>query len=140
MSTILLIDDDPRMLAMIQRILQSENYQVATAASGALGLELFRQLKPNLVITDILMPDKDGIETLREIRNLDPHARIIAISGGGRAKYRNFLEIAQEFGATEVLEKPFRREQLLTAVFRVLKGVSVARYRSDPRGGGRDKA
>lgn len=66
MSTILLIDDDPRMLTMIQRILQSENYQVATAASGVLGLELFRQLKPKLVITDILMPDKDGIETLRK--------------------------------------------------------------------------
>jgi DNA-binding response OmpR family regulator len=121
MTTILLIDDDPRMREMIGRILQSAEFQVIEAASGTAGLALFREHKPDLVITDILMPDKDGIETVHDIRKFDPQARIIAMSGGGRAKYTNFLDIAQEYGAAEVLEKPFRREQLLAAVSRVLK-------------------
>jgi CheY-like chemotaxis protein len=117
---ILVIDDDPAMRDMIQRILVSANFDVVEAANGVAGLSLFRQHKPALVITDILMPDMDGIEALREMRRLDPQTRVIAISGGGRTKYKNFLEIAQEFGAGEVLAKPFRREQLLAAVSRML--------------------
>lgn len=119
---ILLIDDEPRMREMIRGMLESEKFEVLEASNGVVGLALFQRHKPAVVITDILMPEKDGIETLREIRKLDPEAKIIAMSGGGRAKYTNFLTIAQEFGASEVLEKPFRREQILSAVARTLKG------------------
>lgn len=123
MGPILLIDDEPRMREMIRGMLESEKFDVIEASNGAIGLALFRRHGPALVITDILMPEKDGIETLREMRKLDPNARIIAMSGGGRAKYTNFLAIAQEFGAAEVLEKPFRREQMLAAVARTLRGL-----------------
>jgi len=121
MSTVLVIDDDPGMREMMRSMLESAKYQVILATSGVSALPLFREQRPQLVITDILMPDKDGIETVREIRKIDPDAKIIAVSGGGRAKYTNFLHIAQEFGASEVLEKPFRREELLAAVGRTIK-------------------
>jgi len=124
MGLILLIDDEPRMREMIRSMLESEKFEVIEASNGVVGLAQFKRHRPALVITDILMPEKDGIETLREMRALDPKARIIAMSGGGRAKYTNFLTIAQEFGATEVLEKPFRREQILAAVARALAGVA----------------
>jgi len=124
MGPILLIDDEPRMREMIRGMLESEKFEVIEAPNGFVGLAQYRRHKPALIITDILMPEKDGIETLREIRKLDPDAKVIAMSGGGRAKYIDFLAIAQEFGATEILEKPFRREQMLAAVGRALRGAA----------------
>ncbi len=86
MSLILVIDDDPAMRDILRTILQSVKFQVIEAANGVAGLSLFRERKPNLVITDILMPEKDGIETLREMRKIDANALIIAMSGGGPRK------------------------------------------------------
>lgn len=120
MSTVLVVDDDAGMRDLIRSMLESAQYQVVVATSGVSALPLFREHRPQLVITDILMPDKDGIETVREIRRIDPQAKIIAVSGGGRAKYTDFLRIAQEFGAAEVLEKPFRREDLLAVAARTI--------------------
>jgi CheY-like chemotaxis protein len=120
MDMILVIDDDSAMRETIRRMLESANYEVVEATSGVAGIKLFRLHRPRLVITDILMPDKDGIETVCEVRKIDPHARIIAISGGGPMTDMYFLKVAQEFGAVETLEKPFRREELLAAVARVI--------------------
>jgi two-component system, chemotaxis family, chemotaxis protein CheY len=120
METILVIDDEPAMRQMIRGILESAAYRVIEAPNGTVGLAQFRDHRPCLVITDILMPDKDGIQAVKELRKFDPEARIIAISGGGRAKYMNFLAIAKEFGAAESLSKPFRRDELLASVTRVL--------------------
>ncbi len=122
METILVIDDEPAMRQMIRGILESASYRVIDAPNGAIGLALFREQRPGLVITDILMPEKDGIEAVKEMRKIDPEVLIIAISGGGRAKYMNFLEAAKAFGAAESLAKPFRRDQLLAAVASVLAG------------------
>lgn len=120
MHTILVIDDEAPMRKMIRTILESSEYQVIEAPNGITGLRLFREHRPALVITDILMPDKEGIETIREIKQVDPHARIIAISGGGRAARTDFLKVAEKFGALESLKKPFRRNELLASVERVL--------------------
>lgn len=120
MNTVLVIDDDPGMRSIIRDMLQSADCQVLEAPNGVAGLPMYREHRPQLVITDILMPEKDGVETVRELRKIDPHVPIIAISGGGRAKYTQFLKIAREFGATETLEKPFRRGDLLAAVSRAL--------------------
>jgi YesN/AraC family two-component response regulator len=101
-------------------MLQSLNVQVIEAANGVAGLSIFRKHKPHLVITDIMMPEKDGIETLREMRVIDPKARIIAISGGGGGKYANPLALARELGAVAAFEKPLHRQQFVTAVSRAL--------------------
>lgn len=119
-NTVLVIDDERAMREMLRSILESVRYHVIEAENGVAGVQLFREHKPALVITDILMPDRDGIETVRELRKLDPQAVILAISGGGRAKYTSFLKVAREFGAAEALQKPFRREELLAAVQRLI--------------------
>jgi DNA-binding NtrC family response regulator len=120
MSTILVIDDEAPMRKMIRTILESAHHQVIEAPNGITGLRLFREQRPELVITDILMPDKEGIETIREIKQIAPKARIIAISGGGRTSRTDFLTVAEKFGAMESLKKPFRRNDLLACVERVM--------------------
>ena len=116
MTTILIIDDEPPVRDSIRHVLEIAKYQVLEAANGAAGIKLYREHKPSLVITDMLMPDKDGFEIIREIRGLDPRARIIVMSGGGQWGNNQFLRMAREFGAIESMAKPFRREELLSAV------------------------
>lgn len=105
---------------MIRRIVESAGYRFIGADNGASGLELFRNHRPELVITDIYMPDKDGLETVREIRTLDPAARIMAVSGGGALGDVRYLAAAEMFGAVTSLQKPFRKQELIEAVQRVL--------------------
>jgi DNA-binding response OmpR family regulator len=125
MCKVLLIDDDAAMRAMISRMVGAAGHEVVEAANGVAGLELFRDHRPELVITDILMPQKDGLETVREIRQIDPTVRIIAISGGGAGGYTNFLRIAQSFGATETLQKPFRQAELLAKIEGLMSRAAV---------------
>lgn len=120
MTTILVIDDEPLVRKMVRGILESAQFGVIEATSGVSGVQMFREQQPDLVITDMLMPDKEGVQTVREIRDINPQARIIAMSGGGRAARTDFLPIAMKFGAVESLKKPFRRDDLLGAVRRVL--------------------
>ena len=120
MHTVLLIDDDPGVRSVLRLMLQSLNVQIIEAADGIAGLLFFRNHSPALVITDIMMPEKDGIEILREMRAINPEARIIAISGGGGGKYANALALARELGAVAAFEKPLHREQFVTTVSRVL--------------------
>lgn len=108
------------MRKMIRMMLESVPHTVIEAPNGTVGVQLFRDQKPDLVITDILMPDKEGLETVREIRQIDPLARILAMSGSGTAEKPDFLRAAKEFGAAETLQKPFRRAELLAAVERAL--------------------
>lgn len=117
---VLLIDDEPELRATILSMLRSLDLRVFEAADGISGLSLFHECRPNLVITDIAMPRKDGIETIREIRVIDPHMRIIAMSGGVHAKYPDALGLARELGAAETLQKPIRMKPLLAAVSRLL--------------------
>jgi len=102
--------------------LESWKLNVIEAADGKIGLALFCSHKPEFVITDIVMPEMDGIETIRKMRAIDPQAKIIAMSGGGGEKYASPLALAKDVGAIAVLEKPFRRLQLRTAVDEVLGG------------------
>ena len=113
---IVVIDDDAMVRISIQRILEAEGYEVALAHNGREGLSLTQRLAPRLVITDIIMPEKEGIETIRDIRALDPAVRIVAISGDGIGPNVDFLRIARKLGADATLAKPFRREELLACV------------------------
>lgn len=120
MNSVLVIDDAADLRNLVLHMLRAADLQVFEAADGVAGLSIFRCSKPSLVITDIAMPRKDGIETIREIRAIDPRMPIIAMSGGGVAKYPDPLGLAQELGAVGTLQKPFRVEQLLAAVSRAL--------------------
>jgi DNA-binding response OmpR family regulator len=122
MSHILIIDDDIDLRLLMQEMLQAEGYEVSAAADGAQGIALQRKQPASLLITDIFMPDKEGIETIRDFRKEFPSVPIIAISGGGRLRNQGILFTAKELGATAILRKPFKMGDLLRSVEVVLRG------------------
>jgi len=120
-TTILLIDDDPLVAFTVERMLQGAGHTIVRATDGEKGIKILKDGKVDLVITDIIMPVKEGIETIREIREHDAKIPVIAVSGGGHGSGGNYLRMAQALGATEVLAKPFEQDELLAAVNRCLK-------------------
>jgi CheY-like chemotaxis protein len=116
MQKILLIDDDPLVRRTIERVLQKNGYDVHLAADGLEGLRTFRTLQPDLVITDLVMPVKEGLDTIRLLRTWSPEAKIIAISGGGRVANTDLLAEAAVLGASVVIAKPFEPDELLVKV------------------------
>ena len=122
MTKILVIDDDMVVRETIIQILEDKGYEVISAEDGYRGLAAFRRDKPDLVITDIIMPEKEGIETIRDIRGEYPEAKIIAISGGGRIGNTDFLKIARQLGASDVIAKPFDPDDLIAHVEKCLAG------------------
>jgi CheY-like chemotaxis protein len=109
----LVIDDDELVRATVTSILESAGYAVVQAGDGQHGLKLFHKHPVDLVITDILMPLKEGIETILEIRQRSPEVRIIAMTGGGSIGAAPILDAAQQLGADAVLSKPFSKADLL---------------------------
>ena len=124
MARILIIDDEPNMLSMLRRMLHQAGHQVSEASNGAEGIDSYERDPPDLVITDIIMPKKEGIETIIALHRADPDLPIIAISGGGRSGGKDFLSSAEKLGACHSLPKPFRGDQLLSAVSESLSGKS----------------
>src|SRR5512145_2703940 len=117
MARILVIDDHEDLCAFLQELLQSEGYAVNVAPDGNSGIEVQRRVPADVVITDIFMPDKDGVETIHQLRTEFPGVRIIAMSGGGAvSKQVDYLAMAREFGADRLLSKPFEANELLKAV------------------------
>jgi CheY-like chemotaxis protein len=119
-ARILVIDDEPQVRAMLRQMLERGGYEVLEAEEGRAGIKLYQEQAPDLIITDILMPGKEGIETILALRKAHPSVKIIAISGGGRMGKLDVLPIAKSFGAARTLAKPFEREELLEAVQSVL--------------------
>jgi CheY-like chemotaxis protein len=117
MAKILVIDDDPQMRRLLSRLLSGEGHAVHEAPNGRDGIELFRRVHPVLVITDLVMPEQEGIETIRELRREAPTIPILAISGDGPSVY---LRAATELGASAALEKPFGADELLSVVAKLL--------------------
>jgi CheY-like chemotaxis protein len=125
MAVILVIDDDAAMRRLMVRTLSALNHRVIEAENGQEGLKLVDAEKPDVVITDILMPQKEGIETIREVQERAPDTKIIAVSGGGMSHNLMFLDVARAFGAHAVLAKPFRPNQLVEAVENALKNLTA---------------
>ena len=119
-ASILIIDDDAAVSRTLSLILTRAGYRVSTVTGGRKGLELLSQESFDLVLTDIIMPELDGIEAIRRIRTDHPGLRIIAMSGGGQIDKADFLHMAEALGADRVLEKPVRSERLLELVGSVL--------------------
>jgi CheY-like chemotaxis protein len=120
MANILIIDDESEVRYAIRAVLEDIGHSVAEAGTGTEGLERFQEGKYDLVICDIIMPDKAGIETIVEIRQIEPDQRIVAISGGGRIKKEDYLAVAAAVGATHTISKPFDAETLTEMVTRIL--------------------
>ena len=104
---ILVIDDDHEVRSILCENLRDCGYVVREAHNGAVGLMMIEtEPMPDLIITDIIMPEKEGIETIREIRKMHAHVKVIAISGGGRTESGDFLEMARKVGADTSIPKP----------------------------------
>ena len=119
MSRILIIDDDPLTREWLESLLTRNGYAVDSASNGREGIELFRLNQTELVITDIVMPEKDGIETITDLKRQYPGVKVIAISGGERRPerlFRNYLHSATLLGANRAMQKPIANEDLLGAV------------------------
>ena len=121
MAHILIIDDDPAVLSLFGQFMESSGYSVALAADGREGLRLMKQQTPDLIITDIMMPEMDGLEIIHEIAKTHPLLPVIAISGGMRNVSVNFLVHAKKFGARRILVKPVTLADLLQTVEELLK-------------------
>ena len=118
MARILVIDDEPQVRRLIRQMLSRAGHEVAEAADGAEGLESIRVQAPDVIITDILMPNKEGIETIREVRREVPTLPILVISGNAGSTL--YMEMAKMLGAHASLAKPFRSAELLRAVDELL--------------------
>lgn len=126
MKRILVIDDHTALRQMLRRILEREGYEVVEAGDGKEGMELYRQVPADLIITDVVMPEKDGVEIIRELKRDFPDVRIIAISGGSRTLDAQYcLAAMKALGALYLLTKPFGRKELLEAVHELLDSVAV---------------
>lgn len=122
MAHILIVDDDPSLRAVMRKLLERRGHQVREAADGARALELARRSRPDLVITDLFMPEKEGIETIVEMREAFPRLPILAVSGGGALGPGSALGDAEALGANASLAKPFSVESFQEAVDRLLGG------------------
>jgi DNA-binding response OmpR family regulator len=120
MAKILVLDDEPSILLMIKKMLEREGHEVDLALNGLAGMELFEKNRPDLVVTDIIMPEKEGLETILELRKKYPELKIIAISGGGRIGPQGYLPSAKYLGADMVFQKPLVQKEFVQAVTTLL--------------------
>jgi len=122
LAHILIIDDDSQVLEMLKQTFFRANYDVDTATDGNKAMVINQQNPADVVITDLIMPDKEGMEVIREFRRNFPKTKIIAISGGGRYSGPiDYLDLAHKLGAARVFSKPFERKDILQAVKELLK-------------------
>jgi DNA-binding NtrC family response regulator len=119
---ILIVDDDPGIRRTLQSLLSRAGYQVMQAGNGTEAIRLWRDQEVDLVITDLHMPEKDGIQTITELLSHTPGTRIIAMSGGGQTKRLDLLGNATLLGAVLTIEKPFTIAEMMTMVDRALQG------------------
>jgi CheY-like chemotaxis protein len=110
MIKILLVEDEERIRSLLKEVLESEGYEIQAASSGKEALQSHARSPPDLILTDIVMPDTEGIEMIMKIRKSDPNVKIVAMSGG------DYLDMAKKLGADCTLTKPFSNQALLDAV------------------------
>ena len=120
MSLILIVDDEDLFRKMLTLRLTRMGFEVAEARNGNEALQLHQRLHPDVMLTDLIMPEMEGIETIRRLKARFPSAKIVAMSGGGRLPAGDYLKMATIMGADRVLAKPFSNEELKVAVEEVL--------------------
>lgn len=118
---VLVIDDDEQMRILLRQVMEWAGYEVTEAGDGREGMHKQRNQPADLVITDLIMPEQEGLETITSLKKEFPHLKIIAISGGGRIGPEAYLPAAQELGADRVFSKPFDVRELAGAVKELLE-------------------
>jgi CheY-like chemotaxis protein len=121
MARILIIDDNAPTRDILRQALERAGHEVVEASDGRVGIERQRIMLAEVIITDILMPEQEGFETIRELRRDFPATSIIAMSGGGQMGCDTLLSIAERLGAQRVLQKPFGLRDMLDAVHQLLR-------------------
>jgi CheY-like chemotaxis protein len=118
MPKILLADDEEVLRELLVGMLEADGHEVKAVANGVEILKAIATVEPgfDLLLTDLIMPEREGIETIMELRGKHPELKIIAMSGGGRSGSQNYLKLALKLGAMAVLEKPFNRDELVRTV------------------------
>jgi DNA-binding response OmpR family regulator len=115
-ANILLVDDEEQLRSMLRLVLEEAGHAVQEASDGQKAVESFKNQQPDVVVTDLVMPNKEGIETIMELRRLRRDVKVIAMSGGGRNNANDYLTLAKRFGACITLTKPFGNQEILDAV------------------------
>ena len=113
---ILVVDDNKTFLTMLDDFLVDNDYVVETSDNGAEALKKFAEFVPDVVVTDIVMPDIDGIELLLQLRKIKPDVKVIVMSGGNRGHADAYLHMADKLGANAILNKPFELAELTQAI------------------------
>jgi DNA-binding NtrC family response regulator len=119
--SILIVDDEPGIRELLCMMMESAGHTVVTAEDGAKAPKIMAAQPIDIVITDLLMPERDGLEFIAEIRKVYPKVKIIAMSGGGHIARDSYLRIAKNFGAHYLLEKPFSQAGVVGAIDAVSK-------------------
>ncbi|HVL34618.1 MAG TPA: response regulator [Burkholderiales bacterium] len=119
---VLVVDDNADVLLSINALLEGAGYESETASDARRAIEIHRRRPADVVITDIFMPDQDGLETIVKFRTEWPGVKIVAMSGGGDIAKQDYLQVAQHAGADAMLRKPFEPEELLRTVNRLTRG------------------
>lgn len=119
---ILIVDDNESFLELLSEFLNDNGYDVACSINGEDAKNKFVEFKPDLVVTDIVMPDVDGIELLLGLRNINPDIRVIVMSGGNRGHADIYLQMADKLGANAILNKPFQLSDLLAQIKKLETG------------------
>lgn len=118
-KNILVVDDDDMLRSYVKELLKLNNYTVTEAANGKVGLKEFRENKPDLVITDIIMPEMEGISFIRKLREYSQDTPIIAMTGNVHGHMDEYLEISSQIGANEILRKPIDSKEFLATINRL---------------------
>jgi CheY-like chemotaxis protein len=115
-ARILIIDDEPTLRDLFKTLLETQGHEVAVAEHGRAAIAMLGQQPFDLVLTDVLMPEQDGLETIVQIRTRWPKLRVLAMTGGGHLDANFYLRVAKSLGATSLLQKPFSADELLHAI------------------------
>lgn len=118
---IVVVDDDPQIVQMLKKLLENEGYEIHTASNGVEAKEVWDKADADLLITDIVMPEKEGLDLILELQRDHPNIKVVAISGGDRIEPEYYLELAQILGAYKTLTKPFNPQVLLETVAELLE-------------------
>ncbi len=120
MPHILIVDDEEQLRTILRLVLEDAGYAVREAINGKEALEKHAQLPADLILTDLIMPDSEGIETIVKLRRDYPALKIVAMSGGGRSDSKDYLQIARKLGANRTINKPFSNSDILVLIREML--------------------